>query len=223
MTALGWLLAVMGPVALAMGLLVAPEEHTMGPPQRIFYFHVASAWNAYLSFLVVFVASILYLRTNERRYDRLAYSSAELGVFFTSMALLSGATWARAVWGTWWTWDPRLTATLVLWLIYIGYLYLRATAEGDERRARLAAALGILGFFDVPIIHMSVRWWRGLHPEVVRIGKMDMEPLMGAAMGVAVLTFTLLYVYILRWRLRTEDLRWRVEAWREHLREEGRR
>ncbi len=215
---LGWLLAVVGVAALYLAFLVAPEEATMGPPQRIFYFHVASAWNAYLSFLVVFVASIMFLRSSARRWDRLAFCSAELGVFFTSMALVSGMIWGRSVWGVWWTWDPRLTATLVLWMIYIGYLFIHTTAEGDERRARIAAGLGIIGFFDVPIIHMSVRWWRSLHPEVVRIGKMDMEPLMGLAMAAAMLTFTAFYVYMLKWRLRLEELRGRVAQLKEELR-----
>lgn len=215
---MGWLLALMGVAALFLAFLVAPEEATMGPPQRIFYFHVASAWNAYLSFLVVFVASIMFLRSGARRWDRLAFCSAELGVFFTSMALVSGMIWGRSVWGVWWTWDPRLTATLVLWMIYIGYLFIHTTTEGDERRARIAAGLGIIGFFDVPIIHMSVRWWRSLHPEVVRIGKMDMEPLMGVAMAAAMLTFTAFYVYMLRWRLRLEELRGRVAQLKEELR-----
>lgn len=215
---LGILLLPLGVAAIFLALIFAPEEASMKEAQRIFYFHVASAWNAYLGFLVVFIASIMFLRTGERRWDRLALSSAELGVFFTSITLLSGSVWGRSVWGVWWEWEPRLTSAFVLWLIYIGYLFVRLTAEGDEKKARLAAGLGIIGFFDIPIIHMSVRWWRSLHPEVVRPGKMEMDPLMGVALLGAVLTFTLLYVYILRWRLRVEDMRERVFDLHERIR-----
>lgn len=215
---LGILLVPLGVVAIFLALVFAPEEASMKEAQRIFYFHVASAWNAYLGFLVVFIASIMFLRTGNGKWDKLALSSAELGVFFTSITLISGAIWGRSVWGVWWTWDPRLTSAFVLWLIYIGYLFIRLTAEGDEKKARIAAGLGIIGFFDVPIIHMSVRWWRSLHPEVVRPGKMEMDPLMGVALLGAVLTFTLLYVYVLRWRLRVEDMRERVLDLKEQLR-----
>lgn len=215
---LGIVLLPLGVAAIFLALIFAPEEASMKEAQRIFYFHVASAWNAYLGFLVVFIASIMFLRTGERRWDRLALSSAELGVFFTSITLLSGSVWGRSVWGVWWEWEPRLTSAFVLWLIYIGYLFVRLTAEGDEKKARLAAGLGIIGFFDIPIIHMSVRWWRSLHPEVVRPGKMEMDPLMGVALLGAVLTFTLLYVYILRWRLRVEDMRERVFDLHERIR-----
>lgn len=221
MKTLAWLTGILGVVALFLAFIIAPEEATMGPPQRIFYFHVASAWNAYLGFLVVFVASIMYLRTGLRKWDRLAFCSAELGVFFTSMALASGMVWGRAVWGIWWDWEPRLTATFILWLIYIGYLFTQMTAEGDEKRARIAAGLGIVGFFDVPIIHMSVRWWRSLHPEVVRPGKMQMESMMGVALLFAVLTFTLFYVYTLKWRLKIEDMRDRVAHFKELVRQRG--
>lgn len=215
---IGILLVPLGVAAIFLALIFAPEEASMKEAQRIFYFHVASAWNAYLGFLVVFIASIMFLRTGERRWDNLALSSAELGVFFTSITLLSGSVWGRSVWGVWWEWEPRLTSAFVLWLIYIGYLFVRLTAEGDEKKARLAAGLGIIGFFDIPIIHMSVRWWRSLHPEVVRPGKMEMDPLMGVALLGAVLTFTLLYVYILRWRLRVEDMRERVFDLHERIR-----
>ncbi len=221
MKILAWLTGILGVVALYLAFIVAPEEAVMGPPQRIFYFHVASAWTAYLGFLVVFVASIAYLRTGARKWDRLAFSSAELGVFFTSMALLSGMTWGRAAWGIWWDWEPRLTSTFILWLVYIGYLFTQMTAEGDEKRARIAAGLGIIGFLDVPIIHMSVRWWRSLHPEVVRPGKMQMEPMMGVALLFAVVTFTLFYVYMLKWRVRTEDLRDRLFHLKEIMRQRG--
>lgn len=213
----GWAVMVLGVAALALAFLVAPPEVTMGDRQRIMYFHVASAWNAYLAFFVVFISSILYLRKGERRWDRLALSSAELGVFFTTMALVSGSIWGRSVWGVWWTWDPRLTTTLILWFLYLGYLLLRS-GEEDPRRARLAAVLGIIGFVDVPIIHMSVVWWQSLHPVVIRVGKVDMEPLMVLALVSAVFAFTALYFYLLRYRLGLEGLRERMMLLRERIR-----
>lgn len=215
---LGWLLLPMGVVALYLGLINAPADVMMADRQRIMYFHVASAWNAYLGFLIVFIASIAYLKTGVRRWDRLAYCSAELGVFFTSIALVSGMIWGWSVWGKPWVWEPRLTTTLLLWFIYIGYLLLRATGEGDERRARMAAGLGIIGFVDVPIVHMSVRWWASVHPYVVGPRKAAMEPSMVLALVFAVFTFTLFYVYILNLRLRIERSRERLQLLKEEIR-----
>lgn len=213
----GWVLLPAGVIGVYLAFLYAPPEQTMLDRQRIMYFHIASAWNAYLGFFVVFVASILYLRTSARRWDRLAYSSAELGVFFTSITLLSGMVWARSVWNVWWTWDPRLTTTLILWFIYLGYLLLRASHEGDERRARLAAGLGIIGFMDVPIVHLSVTWWNSIHPPRNFVD-VNTEPRMVLAIIGAVVTFTLFYVFMLKWRVRLEELRERVYALRERLR-----
>ncbi len=212
----GWAVMVLGVVALALALLVAPPEATMGDRQRIMYFHVASAWNAYLAFFVVFISSLLFLRRGERRWDRLAFCSAELGVFFTTLALVSGSIWGRSVWGVWWTWDPRLTTTLILWFLYIGYLLLRS-GEEDPRRARLAAVLGIIGFVDVPIIHMSVVWWQSLHPVVIRPGKVDMEGSMVLALVAAVFAFTAFYFYLLRFRFRLEEGRERMLLLREKI------
>lgn len=212
-----WLLIPVGVLALYLAFILAPPELHMKDRQRIMYFHVASAWNAYLAFIVVFFASVMYLRTSRRRWDHLALSSAELGVFFTSTTLLSGMVWGRSVWNKWWVWDPRLTTTLILWFIYVGYLLLRYTSEGDERRARLAAGLGIIGFIDVPIVHMSAIWWSVYHPPG---NPMDvlMDGRMGMALGVSVLTFTLLYFYLLGWRVRLEGLKERVAVLRERLR-----
>lgn len=211
-----WLLLPMGIISLYLAFVAAPPEVNMADRQRIMYFHVASAWNAYLGFLVVFVASILYLRTGAARWDRLAHASAELGVFFTGVTLLSGMVWARSVWHVWWTWDPRLTTTLILWFIYVGYLLLRASQEGDERRARVAAGLGIVGFVNVPIVHMSVVWWSSIHPPGNPVDVV-MDRRMLLALLAAVGTFTLLYFSVLGWRVRLEELRERVLALRERL------
>jgi heme exporter protein C len=175
---------------------------------RIFYFHVPMAFMAYVAFFVVFLASILYLWQRQKRWDRLARSSAELGVVFTSLVLLTGSLWAKPIWGTWWTWDARLTTTLILWFIYVTYLMLRAYAGDEERAARYAAVLGIIGFADVPLIHFSVTLWRTLHPpNLAQLGG-DLE-LPGAMLFVLLYSLAvvaLLYVYLLFQRL------WLAEA-----------
>src|SRR4029079_18503072 len=151
--------------------VVAPADAEQGNVQRIMYVHVPSAWLAYLSFFVVFIASIAYLRTSKIRWDRIAAASAEIGVLFTGLAIALGSLWGKPVWGTWWTWDPRLTTTAVLLLIYIGYLAIRRVTDNPTRRARWAAVIGIVGFIDVPIVHLSVIWWRSLHqgPTLLRL------------------------------------------------------
>lgn len=177
-----------------------------GPLQRIFYFHVPSAWVAYLAFAVVFISSIAYLRTAERRWDLLAHGSAELGVLFTSLVLITGPIWARPSWGTWWQWDARLTSTLILWLTYLGYLFLRSLTRDPARSGRLAAVVGIVGFLDVPIVHFSVRWWRTLHPS----GPTPADPTNSSGLGAgellafftALIAFTLLFAWFLAMRVR---------------------
>src|SRR5438045_8816348 len=128
------------------------------------YVHVPAAWVTFMAFGVVFVASVAYLKTKRIQWDRVAAASAEIGVQFCALTIVLGSLWGRPVWGTWWTWDPRLTTTAILWFIYVAYLMLRAYVPEVPRAARYAAVLGIVGFVDVPIIHMSVTWWRALHP-----------------------------------------------------------
>lgn len=201
---LGWIAAAGLFGSAIMSLLVAPPDAEQGEVQRLMYVHVPAAWLAYLAFAVVFVASIAYLRTTRTRWDRLAAASAEIGVLFTALTILLGSLWARPVWGTWWTWDPRLTTTAVLLLIYLGYLAVRRLTESPPRRARWAAVVGIVGFIDVPIVHLSVLWWRSLHqgPTVARLGGPTIAPIMLAALLVAVAAFTLVYLYLLVLRLR---------------------
>lgn len=208
-------------VALFMAFVYAPTERVMGPPQRVFYMHVPSAWTAFLAFFVVAIASVLYLWKRERRWDILALSSAELGVVFTTLALITGSFWGRTVWGTWWTWDARLTSTLVLWLIYVAYLMLRAYAEEGPQQARYAAVLGIIGALDIPIIHFSVLWWRTLHPQptVVRPGGPTLDPRMVQTLMVSLLAFTLLYVFLLSHRVQLEGIRDKVGGLKQALSE----
>lgn len=193
-------------VALYMALFYAPREATMGDAQRIFYFHVPSAWVGFLSFFVVFVASILFLLRRDRKWDALAASAAEIGVLFTTLVLLTGPLWAKAAWGTYWVWDARLTTTLVLWLIYVGYLMLRSSVD-DMKRAQMSAVVGIVGFLDVPIIYLSVTWWRTMHPTLVVSEAGGLDPAMRLTLMVALLSFTLLFAWLLMVRVQLEQKR----------------
>jgi heme exporter protein C len=172
------------------------------------YVHVPAAWLAYLSFFVVFVSSVAYLRTSRTRWDRVAAASAEIGVLFTALAIVLGALWGKPVWGTWWTWDPRLTTTAMLLLIYIGYLAVRRITDNPTRRARWSAVIGVVGFVDVPIVHLSVVWWRSLHQQstVLRLGGPQIEGSMLTALLVAVGAFTIVYAYLMAVRLRVGRL-----------------
>lgn len=206
-------------VALALVLIffVAREAQVAmgGQLQRIFYVHVPSAWVAYLGFAMVFMASIAYLRTGERRWDLLAHSAAEVGVVFTTIVLITGPIWARPVWGTWWQWDARLTSTLVLWLTYIGYLFLRGLATDPRSGGKPAAVLGIVGFVNVPLVHFSVYWWRTLHPS----GPTPANPVEASGLGApelaafftSLIAFTLLAAWLLGLRVRVGRLADRVE------------
>jgi heme exporter protein C len=182
---------------------VVPNEVTMGVVQRIFYFHVPSAWVAFLGFFVVFVASILYLATRNRTWDTLAHAAAELGVLFCAIVLFTGPIWARPAWGTWWTWEARLTTTLVLELVFVAYLVLRSQAETPEQGARLCAVTGIIGFLDVPLIYFSVKIWRGHHPMVFKTGGGEgLEPIMLKVFLLCMLTMTLFFTVLLCLRFR---------------------
>jgi heme exporter protein C len=199
-------------VGIFMAFLYAPTDRVQGHAQRIFYVHVPMAWLAYLAFTVVFVGSIGYLWKRSLRMDRLARSSAELGFLFTTLVLITGSIWGRPIWGAWWSWDARLTTTLILWFIYLGYFMVRSYAGDQERAARYAAVLGIVGMIDIPIIHMSVRWWRTLHPEPVVLDTSgpNLPGSMLATLLVCFLGFTLLYVYLLVQKTRLEFVRDRL-------------
>jgi heme exporter protein C len=196
--------------ALYGALLVAPKERVMGNVQRIFYFHVPSAILAFLGFGVVFVGSLMYLRTRNRRWDMLAHSSAELGILFCGIVLITGPIWARPIWGTWWTWEVRLTLTLLLWLIYVAYLMVRMNVDEPDQQARYAAVLGILGFLVVPFVYFSVYLWEGLHPRnVLRPG--GLHPTMRSVFLFNLATFLVLYVVLLGLRFRLGAARFELE------------
>ncbi len=184
----------------------APEERSMGHVQRIFYFHVPSAWISFLAFFVVFVNSGLYLWKRDRKYDLLASTSAEIGVIFATLVLITGPIWGRPVWNTWWEWSPRLTLFLVLWFIYIAYLMLRSFVDEEEKAARFSAVFGIVGFVDVPIVYLSIRLWRDIHPSPVIAGGQNsgLHPDMKIAFFFSLFTFTVLFFLMLLHRLRVE-------------------
>jgi heme exporter protein C len=211
---LGWLTLAALAGSAVMSLVIAPPDAEQRNAQRLMYIHVPSAWLAYLAFGVVFVASIAYLRTKRTRWDRLAAASAEVGVLFTALAIALGSIWGKPIWGTWWTWDPRLTTTAILLLIYVGYLAVRKLPDSPARRARWSAVVGIVGFLDVPIVHLSVSWWRSLHqgPTVRLLGESTIAPAMLTALLVGVGAFTLLYLYLVTLRLRVGRLEDRVLA-----------
>jgi heme exporter protein C len=166
--------AAVGAVALmllAAGaiFLYAPTDALQGVVQRIFYLHVSAAIAAYGCFAVVLVGGIIYLRNENLNADRFARAGALVGLLFTTVTLVMGMLWAKPIWGAFWTWDARLTSTLVLWIIYAGYLLVRRLAEPGRQAARIAAVVGIFGFIDVPVVHFSVTWWRTQHPGPVII------------------------------------------------------
>jgi heme exporter protein C len=169
---------------------------------------------AYLAFGVIFVGSVGYTWKRDQRWDRLARSAAELGFVFTTLMLITGSLWGRPIWGAWWSWDARLTTSLILWFIYLGYFMLRAYAGDRERAARYAAILGIIGAIDIPIIHQSVTWWRTLHPEPVVLDSTgpNLPDSMLATLLVSFAGFTLLFVYLM-------VQKWRVESVRDVLAE----
>ena len=201
------------PVCLYQIFAVVPTEQKMGVVQRIFYFHVPAALAAFVGVALCAACSALYLWKRERRYDLLAHASAELGVLFCTIVLITGPIWARPIWGVWWTGEVRLTSTLVLWLMYVAYLILRQNAENRDQAARWGAVVAIIGFLDVPIIYKSVEWWRGLHPKVLRVsGGGGLDPTMERTLLLCSVTFLLLFTFLLAQRARLGRLQDEVEA-----------
>jgi heme exporter protein C len=192
--------AALGLVAgLVMAFGIAPREITQGNVQRIMYLHVPTVLVAYLAFAVVFVASIVYLWRRDPAADRLAHASAEIGVIFTGITIAAGAIWGKPTWGTWWTWDARLTSVAILFVMYLGYLLLRGMIEDGERAARYSAVLGIIAALDVPLVHFSVYWWRTLHqpPSLLKPGPASLPQAIVLALVVNIVAFALLYAYFL--------------------------
>jgi heme exporter protein C len=204
-------------IGLYWGLLRAPPDAFQGEVQRIMYLHIPSILTAYLSFFLVFVGSSLYLWKREKRDDILAYAAAEIGVLFTALTIIEGSIWGKPTWGVWWTWDARLTLTAILLLIFAGYLMLRSLTDEETGAASSAAVLGIIGFLDIPLIHMSVYWWRTLHqpPSILRPDKAPWEnihPAMLTALAINFVGFLLLYFYLLSLRVRLGEMKHEIKA-----------
>ena len=198
--------------ATVAALVLAPREAQMGDVQRLFYFHMPSAWIALgPAFTCVFGFSVAYLVTGKGAYDRIAGAAAEIGVLFTTITLVTGPLWAKAVWGVYWTWEPRLTTTLILWFIYIGYLLLRAVVPAGQKRARLAAVYGIVGWVDVPVVFLSIWWWRTVHPRILGSGGFALDTAMIWVLMACLVAFTLLFVYLMLLRVRLEDTGSRID------------
>jgi heme exporter protein C len=199
---------------IAVGLvLIAPADAVQGIVQKIFYLHVPAAITAYACFAAVLVGGLVYLWNESSAADRVARVSAEVGLVFTTVALVMGSIWARPIWGTWWQWDdPRLVSTLVLGLIYSGYLLVRRIAAPGRQAARFAAVVGIVGFIDVPVVHFSVSWWRTIHPPLSAAEPASLPGAMLPAFAVSTLA-VLMLAGVLVW------LRYRLEIGRERLAE----
>jgi len=205
-------------VLVWLALVAAPPDAVQGDAQRLMYLHVPVAWLAYLAYGITAGASLLYLvpRTRRDRWDLLAGASAEVGVVFTALTIVDGSLWARPIWGIWWTWDARLVTTAVLLFLYLGYLALRRVPAPAGRRARRSAVVALIAFIDVPVVHLSVIWWRTLHQQPTVLNP-ELAPQIHGIMALTLLegvvAFTLLYLLLLRWRYRLA----RAEAEHEAL------
>lgn len=199
-------LAVLAAVAAAQafGVVTSPPDRDMGHLQKIMYVHVPAAWNAFLAFAVVLWGSVMYLWKREERWDMLAGAAAEVAAVLTALTIVLGSIWGRPTWGVWWTWDPRLTSTAILLVIIVGYLALRSFVDEPERRARWSAAVGILGALNVPIVYMSVRWWRTLHQP--QSSPSTVDPAYAWGLRLNAIAFLLVMIWLVRARYRAARL-----------------
>jgi len=194
------------------------QPQTGGDVQRIFYFHVGIAWVAGLAMFVAFVSSVLYLwRGEQRKFDIVTISSVEVGVVFGIMVILSGMLWARPVWNTWWTWDPRLTTTAITLFIYLAFLMLRSAMDDPQRRARFSSVYGIIAFASVPVTYFATKWWNTIHPDLAQGGDFGLSASMRPAMFVSLAAFSLVYLVLLRSRMRVERTADEVAALKQQV------
>ncbi len=213
-----WLSFVLMIATLYLIFLYVPPEKEMGIVQKIFYFMVPLGWLSMLAFLIIFIGSIQYLRTKQSKWDVLSHASAEIGIVFTTLTLITGSLWAKPTWGVWWDWGtPRLTSTLVLWFIYLAYFLVRSFATEEYRGATFAAVVGIVGFVDIPIIVLATSLWRGMHPPMI-IFKGDVAPQMMITLTVSIVAFTLFYVLLLKQRVAMKNAEIEIEMLREEHR-----
>ena len=192
-------------ITLYLVFMWVPTEQNLGISQRIFYFHVPLGWLGMVSIVIVAFASVMHLVTGRRRWDDLAYSTAELGIIFATLILVTGAIWAKPAWGVWWVWDPKLTTTLVLWFIYAGYLMIRVYGPAGTQGKRFASVIALIGAIDAPIIYKATDWWRTAHPD--NNIPSDLNSQMLLTLLASVIAFTILYAYMLseRYALRKSE------------------
>lgn len=206
--------------ATALVFFYAPLERVMGAVQKVFYFHVAAGWVGMLSFLVAAIVGIIYLIRKDLKWDSVGVAAVEIGIVFTLINVVTGAIWARPIWNTWWTWDPRLTTATIMVLVYFAYLMLRSGIEEPERRARFGAVYAIVGFLSVPLTFFSIRLFRTIHPVVIgsndpgAMGAFDMTPTMTQVFLFSLVAFTIVYFDLLWHRIRLGRLAERVESLR---------
>ncbi len=228
-TALTVVSGVLMLAALYMALAWAPEATNLATPieryaQRIFYFHVPSAWIGFLAFIVAAVAAVLYLVTRKQIWDMWGLASVEIGLAFFTMVMLSGPIWAKPTWNVWWTWDPRLTISTISWLLYIGYIMLRGAIDNPERQARFAAIYSLIAALSIPLNWLAIRWWRTIHPAVISPGK-NADAVGGFGMSdsiqntliFCVLAFTVFYITLMVHRIKLESLKRRVDLLKQQL------
>ena len=187
-----------------------PTEQNLGISQRIFYFHVPLAWIGMISILLVGISSVVHLITGKDIWDAIAYSGAEIGVIFATLILVTGAVWAKPVWGVWWSWDPKLTTTLILWFIYVGYLMVRSFAPQGSKGRKYASVVALIGAVDSPLIYLASIWWRTAHPDlnIGPLAESDLDSSMLLVFLITLVTFTVFYLYLILERIeirRAED------------------
>ncbi len=228
LTALDILSVLMILTAAGLVFLYAPVEQLMGAVQKVFYFHVATAWVGMLGFLVAAVAGALYLRQGKERWDIVGVSAVEISLVFFLIAIIMGSIWARPIWNTWWTWDPRLTTAAIVELIYAAYMLLRSGVDDPERRARFSAIYALFGFISVPLTFISIRLLRTIHPVVIgnaeaaAQGGFNMDPSMKTAFFFSLAAFSVFFVDLLWHRIRLGELKTKVESLRvESFQEEN--
>ena len=216
-------------VALYMALVWAPDAANLTAPaeryaQRIFYFHVPSAWVGFLAFIIAAFGSITYLITRNQKWDIWALASVEIGLAFFTMVMLSGPIWAKPTWNVWWTWDPRLTISTISWLLYIGYIMLRGAIDNPERQARFAAIYAIIASLSIPLNWMAIRWWRTIHPAVIAPGKnadaaggFGMTESIQYTLMFCLLAFTVFYVTLMYHRVKLENMKRAVDTLKQQL------
>lgn len=202
-------------LAQLYAIMTSPPDRDMGDLQKIMYVHVPAAWNAMIAYFVVAIYSLMYLWKGRERDDLLAASAAEVGAVLTGLTLALGMIWGKPTWGVWWTWDARLTSTAVLFFIFVGYLVLRAFVEDPERRAQWSAAVGLLGALNVPIVYMSVRWWRTLHQ--VQSSPSTVDPAYTVGLRINAIAVMILLIFFIKHRYETAT----IERAAEHLHEDA--